>query len=601
MATIAAPAIATARSGRGLLRAATVATVGAVACALTAAGIGLGDAAGIDAWTLVRAAMVGSYVAVGTYTWWRRPGSRFGALLAETGLLFAVASLNASTDELAHTIGRIALAVVVLYLAYGFLCFPRDRLETAVERRLIGTFTVAAAALWLVTLPLVETLPASGPIVDCGSRCPDNALQLVDTPDAVSTALGFAVNGVTALALVGVIVLLVDKARSPAVLRRRLVLPVLGSAIALAAAYSAYTVLRQLDVPGLTGLKVAGAAAALAIPLAMLVGQVRGRVFAATSLVALVGRVGGEPVTAARVEGLLRDALGDPQLRFALRRPGNGYVDVEGHAVELPVGRRDIGVTPVLRNGEPVAALVHDVALDEGSGITSGLAATALMLLENARLVTELRDSRERIVVSGQQERLRLERNLHDGAQQRLFSIQLKLTAARARARDPQLARALDELTADTAATVDELRSLAHGLYPTVLRERGLVDALRAAARGAAVPVRVVDGGVERSAPSIEEAVYFCVLEAIQNTAKHGGRGVRATVRLEREGRELRFAVTDDGAGFDPVLRGDGIGLVSMRDRIGAAGGTLDVVSRPGEGTAVVGVVPDPELIVRSG
>src|SRR5687768_11581821 len=109
MATIAVPAVATARSARGLFRTATVAVVGALACVLTAAGVGLEDAAGVDAWTLVRAAMVGSYVAIGAYTWWRRPGSRFGAMLAETGLLFAVASLNASTDALAHTIGRVAL------------------------------------------------------------------------------------------------------------------------------------------------------------------------------------------------------------------------------------------------------------------------------------------------------------------------------------------------------------------------------------------------------------------------------------------------------------------------------------------------------------
>jgi signal transduction histidine kinase len=592
MATIAAPAIATARSGRGLLRTATVATVGAVACVVTAAGVGLGEAAGVDAWTLVRAALVGSYVAVGTYTWWRRPGSRFGAMLAETGLLFAVASLNASTDALAHTIGRVALAAMVLYLAYAFLCFPRDRLQSTVERRLIGAFAVVTAALWLVTLPLAATLPASGPIVDCGEQCPGNALQLVDTPDAVSSALGVAVNGVTALALVGVIVLLVDKARSPAILRRRLVLPVLGSAIALAAAYAAYTLLRQLDIEGLAGLKVAGAGAALAIPLAMLVGQVRGRVFAATSLVALVGRVGGEPTTAVRVEGLLREALGDPLLRFVLRRPGTGYVDVDGRAVELPVGRRDVAVTPVLRNGEPVAALVHDAALDEGSGIPEGLAATALLLHENAQLVTDLRDSRARIVASGQQERLRLERNLHDGAQQRLFNIQLKLTEARSRTSDPQLARALAELTADTAATVDELRRLAHGLYPTVLRERGLADALRAAARGAAVPVSVDEEGLGRCAPTVEEAVYFCVLEAVQNATKHAGPGARAIVRLERVGNELRFSVTDDGVGFDPSQRADGIGLVGMRDRIGAAGGTLDVVSRRGGGTTVAGIVP---------
>ena len=593
MATIAAPAIATARPARGLVWIATVSTVGAIAAVLTAAGVGLGESAGVDAWSLFRGCLVGSYVAIGAYTWWRRPGSRFGVIVAELGVGFAVASLNVSSDSLAHTIGRVTLAAVVVYVAYAFLCFPRDRLETAVERRLITAFGLTTAALWLVALPLVETLPASGPIVDCGDVCPGNAFQLVETPDAVSSALGFAVNGATALALAGVIALLVDKARSPAILRRRLVLPVLGSAIALAAAYSAYTVLRQLDVEGLTGLKVAGAAASLAIPLAMLVGQVRGRVFAATSLVSLVGRVGGEPVTAARVESLLRDALGDPLLRFALRRPGSGYVDVDGHDVELPLGHRDVGVTPVLRNGEPVAALVHDAALDEGSGITEGLAATALMLLENAQLVADLRDSRARIVVSGQQERLRLERNLHDGAQQRLFTIQLKLTAARARADDPQLARELDELTADAAATVDELRSLAHGLYPTVLRERGLADALRAAARGAAVPVRVVDGSVGRCAPPVEEAVYYCVLEAIQNAAKHAGPGARATVRLQQEGSDLRFSVTDDGGGFDLAQRADGIGLVSMRDRIGAAGGTLDIVSRPCEGTAVVGIVPD--------
>ena len=592
MATIAAPAVATARSGRVLLRTVTVAIVGAVACALTAAGVGLGDEAGVDAWTLVRATMVGSYVAIGIYTWWRRPASRFGVMLAETGLLFAVASLNASTDELAHTIGRIALAAVVVYLAYAFLSFPRDRLESAVERRLIVALVAVTGVLWLVTLPLVQTLPASGPIVDCDDRCPDNAFQLVDTPDAVSTGLGLAVNGATALALAGVIVLLVGRASSPAVLRRRLILPVLGSAIALAAAYAAYTLLRQLDVEGLTGLKVTGAAAALAIPVAMLVGQVRGRVFAATSLVALVGRVGGEPTSAARVEALLREALGDPLLRFVLRRRGSGYVDVEGHEVELPVGRRDVAVTPVLRNGEPVAALVHDVALDEGSGIPEGLAATALMLLENAQLVTDLRDSRARIVATGQQERLRLERNLHDGAQQRLFNIQLKLTEARTRTSDPELWRALDELTADAAATVDELRTLAHGLYPTVLRERGLADALRAASRRAAVPVRVEAGGLGRCAPPVEEAVYFCVLEAVQNTAKHAGSGARATVRLEQFGHELRFSVTDDGAGFNTGQRADGMGLVSMRDRIGAAGGTLDVVSRQGAGTTVSGIVP---------
>ena len=235
--------------------------------------------------------------------------------------------------------------------------------------------------------------------------------------------------------------------------------------------------------------------------------------------------------------------------------------------------------------------LVHDAALDEGSGITEGLAATALMLLENAQLVTELRDSRARIVASGQQERLRLERNLHDGAQQRLFTIQLKLTAARARAGDPKLARELDELTADAAATVDELPRLAHGLYPTVLRERGLVDAC-AAARGSlpfpSASSTAGSGGARRR--SRRRCTTACSRRSRTPRSTRGrctGDG-----GLELEGGDLRFSVTDDGAGFDPAQLAAGIGLVSMRDRIGAAGGRSSH-RVAGDGTAVHGILPD--------
>jgi signal transduction histidine kinase len=537
--------------------------------------------------------VVVSYVFVGAYTWWLRPRSRFGLYLVGVGLTYSVASLNTSGDELVHTIGRAMLAALVVCLTYVFLCFPYDRLRSRLERRLVGWLALTSAVLWFLALAFVAKLPAAGPLLDCGSSCPDNTLRIATAPHALSSAINMAVAVTTAIGLIGAAGVLLGKARSPARLRRRLVVPLLCSIIVLAIDYAAFTVLREAGVSGLEVLKTVGAASALAIPLAMLLGQVRGRVFAATRLGRLVARMGNEPATPARVETILRDALGDPMLRLTLWDPGSdGYVDVQGGPVELPAGRPELGVTLVERSGKRVAALVHDAALDEASGITEGFAATSLLLLDNTDLTAELKASRARIVASAQQERLRLERNLHDGAQQRLFGIQLKLSAMRAQVADERLARDLDEVVRDAAAAVEELRALAHGIYPTVLRERGLGDALRSFALTASVPVSVVDRSAARCSATVEEAVYFCVLEAIQNAAKHGGPAVRVTVTLESRGADLEFVVADDGVGFRPGDAAGGVGLTSIRDRVGAVGGELEIRSQPGRGTTVRGVVP---------
>ena len=224
----------------------------------------------------------------------------------------------------------------------------------------------------------------------------------------------------------------------------------------------------------------------------------------------------------------------------------------------------------------------------EGGGESATAAAHVESLL---RTIEELRASRARIAESAQQERLRLERNLHDGAQQRLLAIQIKLEAAREHA-DGELARELEEVAADASAAVEDLRALAHGLYPAVLHEQGLGVALRSIAYEAAIRVDVDDRAAPRCSPPVEQAVYFTALEAVQNATKHAGRGARVTVTLEPSTDGLAFAVADDGAGFDPARQGDGFGIVSMRDRIGAVGGELTIVSAPGQGTTVRGVVP---------
>jgi signal transduction histidine kinase len=289
----------------------------------------------------------------------------------------------------------------------------------------------------------------------------------------------------------------------------------------------------------------------------------------------------------------LSSSLGDPSFALALWDPErNGYVDAHGEPLELPEATDGRSVTRIQTDGRPPIALVHDSSLDDEPEIVEGLGATAAMLLENSRLVGELQASRARIAESAESERLRFERDLHDGAQQRLMAIQIKLALARGAAAGADLEGQLDELAADASAAVDELRTLAHGIYPAVLRERGVADAFRAFARAVPIPVRVVDDGVGRAASGVEAAIYYCSLEAIQNVVKHAGPDATVTLTLARPSGRIEFEISDDGTGFESSAPIAGFGLVSMHDRIAAVGGELSVDSSPGRGTTVLGRIP---------
>ena len=207
----------------------------------------------------------------------------------------------------------------------------------------------------------------------------------------------------------------------------------------------------------------------------------------------------------------------------------------------------------------------------------------------------ELRASRARVVAAADEERRKIERNLHDGAQQHLVALAVTVRLAREMAAsDPDQARELlEQLGHDLQEAVQELRDLAHGIYPPVLMDRGLVAALDSAAGRAALPVDVVGDDVGRFPQDVEAAVYFCCLEALQNAAKHAGEGARAVVTIGRDGEGLAFTVADDGVGFDPDgLARRGHGFVNMSDRVGAVGGTLSVEASPGHGTRITGRIP---------
>jgi signal transduction histidine kinase len=223
------------------------------------------------------------------------------------------------------------------------------------------------------------------------------------------------------------------------------------------------------------------------------------------------------------------------------------------------------------------------------------LAGQAGLVLRNAALIEDLRASRQRLVAAQDQERRRLERDIHDGAQQQLVALAVKLgLAERIVSSDAERAAAMvAEAKAETNEALETLRDLARGIYPPLLADEGLLAALTAQARKASLPVMVDADGVGRLPQEIEAAVYFSCLEALQNAAKHAGASA-ATIRLGRRDGELTFEVADDGRGFDPAVITRGTGLQGIADRLAALGGTLEVRSQPGRGTTIVGSLPWP-------
>src|SRR5262249_10142429 len=299
--------------------------------------------------------------------------------------------------------------------------------------------------------------------------------------------------------------------------------------------------------------------------------------------------------------GRLRDALAhalrDPSLELAYWIPeSESYVGIDGRPVDVDAGEGR-AVTLLERGGHRVAALVHDPVLRENQELLDAVSSAAGLALENERLqaelraqLEELRDSRARIVEAADNARRRLERNLHDGAQQRLVALSVALgLAERKLTTDAQQAAAmLQAARGELTVALEELREIARGLHPAIL-SRGLAVALEGVAERSPVPVQLhVDGGA-RPPPLVEAAAYYVVSEALTNVARYAHASA-ATVRVTRNSERLRVEISDDGLGGAAITKGSG--LQGLRDRVEAIDGRLDVWSQPGRGTRVIAVLP---------
>ncbi len=334
---------------------------------------------------------------------------------------------------------------------------------------------------------------------------------------------------------------------------------------------------------------------ALALPAALLSIAVLGAVGWVSR--ALTRALARRPPSEGPIREMLAESLGDRTLSIAYWLPDRHvFVDESGRPVELPAPGSGRAWTAVERDGRRVAAIVHDAELETSAELVQAAAAAAALALDNERLkadlrarVEELRVSRVRIVEAADAARRRIERDLHDGAQQQLVSLALDLRVLRARLRDTEAAPMIDDLSAKLQIALAELRDLARGIHPAILTERGLEPAVDALAARAAVPVETQVEIGDDLTPAIEAAAYFTVAEGLTNVQRYA-QAQYARVDIRRDHEDLVVLVEDDGVGgADPET---GSGLSGLQDRLSALDGSLTVVSPPGRGTRLIARIP---------
>jgi signal transduction histidine kinase len=538
-------------------------------------------------------------VTVGLVVWDRRPDSRIGILMTAASFALALNELNILFTEsaLAVTVGLATIEIGAPILAQMVLSYPTGRLSSGLDR---GFIILAYAVAVGYSVPFLLFYDPRAPHDPDVWEWPFRAVPVTHVGWYDVLALQRKLDAVVLAMTVVFMALVVRKIVRSTPGGRRVVLPLLAT-IFIVAARS--VVQLALSITGSwtnfwtsPTMFWSETVADFAITLSLAAGLLwagRARSAAADLVVELEHSPPGS------VRDALARTLGDPSLELALWLPEQErYVDGERRPVELPVGETGRAVTVLGPTDAPVAALVHDPVLLERRALLTAACAAARFALENERLqaqlqfqLDEVRASRARIVQAGDDERRRLERDLHDGAQQRLLGLGMALQLARSHlGPSPNGAdELLAEADAELRAALDELRELARGIHPAILTEQGLPAAVRSLAERSSVPVTILDLPENRLGEPVEAAAYFLVSESLANVAKYA-RASRVRVRVARQNGHAVVDVEDDGVGgADPR---QGSGLRGLADRVQALDGTLTVESPVGAGTRIHAEIP---------
>jgi signal transduction histidine kinase len=545
------------------------------------------DHPAVQAFVTVLAAW--AFIAGGLAAWHSRPDNRTGALMVLAGFLVLAGALTTTEGALPATVGAVAAPVADAVCAHLLLAFPQGRLHSRFERALIAVLYLTVTVMQWAMLSVMDYRTVAG------CPCPRNLL-FVWHKDGLHEILMSAQRVVAVLVVAGLVTVLALRWRAATPPLRRSLAPVLTTGAVAALLAGAAAAATAVSEPAATYLGLTAGLALAFVPLGFLVGLLRSRLARAAvgDLVIALGRT----MAPGELRGALSRALGDPSLELAYRLPdADTYVDLDGHPVDLPAGGGSQQVTFVEREGRRIAAVVHDASLADNPGLVAAACAAAGLALENERLQAELRarlddlrSSRARIVQAGDTERRRLERNLHDGAQQRILAVSFALGLAESRLpADPSDARAI--VTAarqELGQALEELRELARGIHPAILTSRGLDGALQALAMSAPVPVELAVGA-DRLPPAVEAAAYYLIAEAVANATRHARARAVSVAVARRDGRVV-VTVADDGVGgADPAA---GSGLRGLADRVEALDGRLSVRSPAGQGTTIEASIP---------
>ena len=517
-----------------------------------------------------------AWLGAGLGAWARRPELRIGPLMAAVGIAWEMQE-PWWTGAVPGTVGYLLEDLSAAVALHAILAFPSGRLQSRFDRVLVG------AAYATVLLGNLARMLVGDPVREGCSQCGRNLL-LVHFDPGLEDAIGI-VQSVLGVAIgVAAVTALVHRWLRASPPGRAVLGPVLWAAV-LAGTMS--VVRTTVDAVATAPAWLAWAAWVTEgiIPLAFLAGLLGARLRRGAMTRLMVELAELPPPQ--RVRDALARSLGDPTLRLLFWVDGR-YVDLDGAPTEPDPSR---AVTVLEYGGERFAALEHDPFLYEDRELLEAVGAAARLAVENSRLqaqlraqLAEVRASRARIVAAGDAERRRLERDLHDGAQQRLLGIRLALRLARSRVGedDDEGQELLREADAELMTGLDELRALARGIHPAVLTDEGLSAALASLARRATVPVEIRAVPEERLGAPVEAAAYFVASEALANVAKHA-HASNVTISVTRANGWVRLEVADDGVGGADVSRGSG--LSGLRDRVEALDGRLEITSRAAAGT----------------